>query len=87
MKDNIKDWIQYSSAIAMLASAIVLALWSFSKLDEVHSTVLTYSGIAVSFVSAVFGLALYARNEIRREVRKIHDSDLKKEEENEDTED
>ena len=68
MKQNTKDWIQYASAIAMLCSAIALALWSFYKLSEVHSTVLAYVGEAIAFVAAVFGLALYAKNEIKREM-------------------
>lgn len=68
MKQNTKDWIQYTSAMVMLASAIVLALWSFYAINEVHGTVLTYVGEAIAFVAAVFGLALYARNEIKREM-------------------
>ena len=68
MKQNSKEWIQYGSAIAMLCSAIGLAMWSFYKLSEVHSTVLAYVGEAIAFVAAVFGLALYARNEIKKEM-------------------
>lgn len=68
MKQNSKDWIQYGSAIAMLCSAIGLAMWSFYTLSEVHSTVLAYVGEAIAFVAAVFGLALYARNEIKKEM-------------------
>ena len=71
MKQNTKDWIQYASAILMLCSAVGLAIWSFSRLAEVHSTVLTYAGIAVSFCGAVYGLALYAKNEVRKEVRRL----------------
>lgn len=68
MKQNSKEWIQYGSAIAMLCSAIGLAMWSFYTLCEVHSTVLAYVGEAIAFVAAVFGLALYARNEIKKEM-------------------
>lgn len=68
MKQNSKEWIQYGSAIAMLCSAIGLAMWSFYTLSEVHSTVLAYVGEAITFVAAVFGLALYARNEIKKEM-------------------
>lgn len=67
MKQNTKDWLQYGSAIAMLCSAIGLALWSFGALSEVHSTVLTYVAEAITFVGAVFGLALYAKNEVKKE--------------------
>ena len=69
MKQNTKDWIQYSSAIAMLVSAIALALWSFYALSEVHGSVLAYVGEAIAFVAGVFGLALYAKNEIKKEFR------------------
>lgn len=69
MKQNTKDWIQYLSAIAMLISAIGLALWSFQTLNEVHSTVLGYVGEAIAFAAAVYGLALYARNEIHKEMK------------------
>lgn len=84
MKQNIKDWIQYGSAIAMLITSMVLAIWSFSEINEVHSTVLTYSGIAVSFCSAVYGLALYAKNEIHRELRKMRERDIEEMEEEKD---
>ena len=52
----------------MLCSAIALAMWSFYTISEVHSTVLAYVGEAIAFVAAVFGLALYARNEIKKEM-------------------
>lgn len=71
MKQTTKDWMQYCSALALLASAIVAALWSFAKLSEIHATVLTYVGEAVAFCAAVFGLALYAKNEIRKEFRRM----------------
>lgn len=69
MKQNTKDWIQYLSAIAMLLSAIGLALWSFQTLNQVHSTVLGYVGEAIAFAAAVYGLALYAKNEIQKEMK------------------
>lgn len=70
MRQNTKDWIQYGSAIAMLVSAIVLALWSFYAISEVHGSVLAYVGEAIAFVAGVFGLALYAKNEIKKEFTK-----------------
>lgn len=74
MKQNSKDWIQYGSAIAMLTSAIAIAFWSFWRLSEIHNTVIAYVGEAIAFAAAVFGLALYARNEIQREMRKWRDN-------------
>lgn len=86
MKQNSKDWIQYGSAVAMLLSAIALALWSFWRLSEIHNTVIAYVGEAIAFAAAVFGLALYARNEIQREMRKWRENGgrLEREEDNED---
>lgn len=75
MKQNTKDWMQYCSALALLASAIVAALWSFAALSEIHATVLTYVGEAVAFCAAVFGLALYAKNEIRKEFRRMRNNE------------
>lgn len=69
MKQNTKDWIQYASAILMLLSAVGLALWSFQTLNQVHSTVLGYVGEAIAFAAGVYGLALYARNEIQKEMK------------------
>jgi len=74
MKQNSKDWIQYGSAIAMLTSAIAISFWSFGRLSEIHNTVIAYVGEAIAFAAAVFGLALYARNEIQREMRKWRDN-------------
>ena len=76
MKQNTKEWLQYGSAIAMLASAIVLAFLNFLLERYIHSSVLMYVGEAIAFTGAVYGLAIYTRNEveklgteIRRELR------------------
>ena len=74
MKQNTKDWIQYTSAMAMLVIAIGLAIWSFARISEIHNTVIAYVGETIAFAAAVFGLALYARNEIQREMRKWRDN-------------
>ena len=76
MKQNTKEWLQYGSAIAMLVSAIGLALLNFLLEHIIHSSVLMYVGEAIAFAGAVYGLAIYTRNEveklgteIRRELR------------------
>ena len=76
MRQNTKEWLQYGSAIAMLASAIVLAFMNFLLERYIHSSVLMYVGEAIAFTGAVYGLAIYTRNEveklgteIRRELR------------------
>ena len=71
MKQNTKDWMQYLSALALLTSAIIAALWSFAALSEIHTTVLTYVGEAVAFCAAVYGIALYTKHEIRNQLRKM----------------
>ena len=71
MTHNQKEIIQYASAIVMLLSAIVLAVWSFARLSEIHNSIIAYVGEAIAFAAAVYGIALYTRNEIQREIRRI----------------
>lgn len=71
MKSNTKEWIQYGSAVAMLASAIVLVIANFILEHLIHSSVLAYVGESIAFVAAVYGLALYGRNEIRKAADEI----------------
>lgn len=81
MKQNTKDWIQYCSAIALIASAIVLVFTSFLTIERIGEGVNTYVGIAISGGLAIFGVAAYfvnqmatfkteIRNSLREEVRK-----------------
>ena len=42
MKQNTKDWIQYSTAIAMVVSAIVIAFIAFIVTNKIASGVLIY---------------------------------------------
>ena len=42
MKQNTKDWIQYSTAIAMVTSAIVIAFLAFLITANIASGVLIY---------------------------------------------
>lgn len=73
MKQNTKEWLQYGSAIAMLASAIVLVFMNFLLEHIIHSSVLMYVGEAIAFTGAVYGLAIYTRNEVEKlgsEIRK-----------------
>ncbi|MBQ7689597.1 MAG: hypothetical protein IJT30_00150 [Muribaculaceae bacterium] len=65
MTQDLKDRIQYGSAVAMIASSIALAFASFAVLHLVHSTVLAFVGEAVGFASAVFGLSVFARSKSR----------------------
>ena len=42
MKQNTKDWIQYSTAIGMVVSAIVIAFLAFIITTNIASGVLIY---------------------------------------------
>ena len=59
MKSNTKDWIQYGTALTMVASGIVLAFLSFFLLSIIGSGVLMYIAQALVFAGAVFGVNLY----------------------------
>lgn len=65
MKKETKDVIQYGSAIAMIGTAIGLSIISFLWLGLIHASVLTYTGEAVGFACAVFGLTVYSRSKVQ----------------------
>ena len=65
MKQHTKDVIQYSSAVAMMSTGIILAVVSFIWLRLIHSSILAYMGEAVGFCSAVYGLTVYSRSKFR----------------------
>ena len=86
MKQNTKDWIQYLSAITLIASAIVLVFTSFLTIEEIADGVNTYVGIAISGGLAIFGVAAYfvnqlstfkaeVRNEIVQQVERLRESE------------
>ena len=66
MRANTKDWIQYSTAIAMVASGIVLAFLSFFLTDDHNITdgVLWYVAQALTFAGGVFGISLYVKTKV-----------------------
>ena len=73
MKQNTKDWIQYTSAIALIASAIVMAFTSFMTINDITSGINAYIGIAISGGLAIFGVAAYMVNQVtqfKTEIRK-----------------
>lgn len=65
MTENMKDWVQYGTAVGMVATGCVLSVMSFVTLHAVHHTVLAFVGEAISFAGAVFGISLYARSKLR----------------------
>lgn len=85
MQQNTKDWIQYSSAIALVASAITMAFTSIIVLSDVTAGVNAYIGIAVSGALAIFGVSAYMVNqvasfktEMRREFRTLKEEEERK---------
>ena len=78
MKQNTKDWIQYVSAIALIASAITLAFTSFLMIERIGEGVNTYAGIAISGGLAIFGVAAYVvknvedmRHQVKTEIQNM----------------
>ncbi len=60
MKDNTKDWIHYTSAIALIASAITMGFLSFIMTEDIGPGPLTYIGEALSAALGLFGIGIYA---------------------------
>ena len=65
MKQNTKDWVQYGTAIAMIASAIALAFISFTLIMEVHTSVLVYISEALAYAAGIFGVSIYFNSKVR----------------------
>ena len=64
MKQNTKDWIQYSTAVAMIASAIVIAFLAFFFTADIASGVLIYIAQALCYAGGIFGISIYFRSKL-----------------------
>ena len=65
MKPNPKEWIQYGSAIAMIASGIVLAFLSFFFNNyDIAESVLWYISQALIYAGGVFGVSIYFKTRL-----------------------
>ena len=66
MRTNTKDWIQYSTAVAMVLSGIVLAFLSFMLTDDHNITdgVLWYIAQALAYSGGIFGISLYVKSKV-----------------------
>ena len=72
MKQNTKEWIQYGSAIALIASSIALAFVSFLITQDIGGGPLTYIGEALSAALGIFGIGVYfpgKLTEFKKEIR------------------
>ena len=65
MKQNTKDWIQYGSAIALIASAIGVGTVCVVVSMDIPAGPLAYIAEALSAALAIFGVAAYALGRIR----------------------
>ncbi len=60
MKRNTKEWIQYGSAVGMLASGVLLVfLCFFLNGFEVKDSVLWYVAQCLVYSGSVFGVTVY----------------------------
>lgn len=65
MKPNTKEWIQYGSAIAMIASGIILAFLSFFFNNyDIADGVLWYISQALIYAGGVFGVSIYFKTRL-----------------------
>lgn len=64
MQTNTKDWIQYGTAVAMIASAIILTFVSFFSLSLIESSVLWYVAQALTYSGGIFGVTIYIRSKM-----------------------
>ncbi|TGX82983.1 hypothetical protein E5358_04800 [Palleniella muris] len=60
MRKNTKEWLQYGSALGMLASGVLLAfLCFFLNNYNVNDTVLWYVAQCLVYAGSVFGVTVY----------------------------
>lgn len=59
-----KDWIQYSSAMAMIISGIVLSFLSFFQSGDISDGVLWYMAQALTYAGSIFGVSIYFKNKL-----------------------
>lgn len=71
MKTNTKEWIQYSSAVAMLALGGGLSIASFARSGEVHDSVLWLFAQCLMYAGSVFGISVFIADRFRRLETKI----------------
>ena len=64
MKQNTKDWIQYSTAMAMVASAIAIAFLAFIITSTIASGVLIYIAQALCYAAGIFGVSVYFKSKL-----------------------
>ena len=61
MTPNAKDKIQYSTAVFMLLSGVVLSYCSFFMKGDVLDSVLWYAGQTMVYAGSIFGVSVLIR--------------------------
>lgn len=73
MQRNTKEWIQYGSAVLMLASGVILTfLCFFLNHYEIKDNVLWYVAQTLVYAGSVFGVAIYIHSKFG-EVKNLFD--------------
>ena len=73
MKQNTKDWVQYISAVVLIASAITMAFLSLFLTLDIGAGPLTYIGEALSAALGLFGISVYVVNRVGQLKNEIHE--------------
>lgn len=89
MTNSNKEWIQYGTAIAMIASGIILAFLSFFLNNyDIADGVLWYIAQALVYAGGIFGVSIYFKTklgEFESKTKKDLKEYIDKETKNEDT--
>lgn len=74
MTSNQKEWIQYSTAILMVLSGVVLAFLSFFLNNyEIADGVLWYIAQALTYAGAIFGVSIYFKTKLGEAEHRMRD--------------
>ena len=73
MSANTKEWIQYSTASAMIVSGIVLSFISFFINGDITEGVLWYMAQALTYAGGIFGVSIYFKTKLGQSVTQIED--------------
>lgn len=80
MTPNAKDKIQYSTAVFMLLSGVVLTYCSFFMKGDVLDSVLWYAGQTMVYAGSIFGVSVLIRTK-SGELRNYIDERIREEKE------
>lgn len=73
MSTNTKEWIQYSTASAMIVSGIVLSFISFFINGDITEGVLWYMAQALTYAGGIFGVSIYFKTKLGQSVTQVED--------------